>query len=311
MKTIREAYGDALVKYGKDDPRVVVLDADVSSSTKSGIFAAACPERFFNLGIAEANMAAMAAGFAAEGKIPFVNTFAVFLATTGLLAMRTMGGYGNLPIKFMGGYGGVSDAYDGATHHSIEDLAVMRAIPNVVTMVASDETMTDWLVKNAIDSNNPMFIRLSRDTMTPLYQKGEVFETGRGKILRDGGDATIFACGVMCGNSLEAARLLEKKGISVRVADMFTIKPLDSDLVLRCARETRAIVTAEEHSVIGGLGGAVAETLATAGAAVPLERVGIEDRFTETGSYADLMAAYGLDAPAIAAKVESALARAN
>lgn len=307
QKTIREAYGAALVKYGKDDARVVVMDADVSSSTKSGMFGAECPERFFNVGIAEANMTAMAAGFAAEGKIPFVNTFAVFLATTGSLAMRTFGGYAGLPVKFMGAYGGVSDAYDGATHHSIEDLSIMRAIPNVVTMVASDEIQTDWLVKNAIDTNSPMYIRLSRDKMTPLYEEGEIFETGKGKIIRNGGDVTIFACGVMCGNALEAAKILDAEGISARVVDMFTIKPIDRELIVRCARETRAIVTAEEHSIVGGLGSAVAEVLAEAGSPTPLTRVGIQDCFTETGAYGDLLEAFGLDADVIARKALSTL----
>lgn len=307
QKTIREAYGEALVKYGKRDPRVVVMDADVSSSTKSGMFGAECPDRFFNVGIAEANMTAMAAGFAAEGKIPFVNTFAVFLATTGSLAMRTFGGYAGLPVKFMGAYGGVSDAYDGATHHSIEDLSIMRAIPNVVTMVASDEVQTDWLVKNAIETNRPMYIRLSRDKMPSLYAEDETFETGKGKILRNGGDVTIFACGVMCGNALEAAKVLEAEGISARVVDMFTIKPIDHDLILRCARETRAIVTAEEHSIVGGLGSAVAEVLAEAGAQVPLARIGIQDRFTETGAYGDLLTAFGLDSASIACKAASIL----
>lgn len=311
QKTIREAYGEALVKYGKDNPRVVVLDADVSSSTKSGTFAAACPERFFNVGIAEANMCAIAAGFAAEGKIPFVNTFAVFLATLGALAMRTFGGYGRLPVKYMGGYGGVSDAYDGATHHSIEDLAVMRAIPNIVVMAASDEVITDWMVKNAIDTDAPMFIRLSRDKMTPLYSKGETFESGKGKILRQGSDLTLIACGAMCGQALEAADLLAKEGIQARVVDMFTIKPLDTGLILQAAKDTKAIVAVEEHSVIGGLGGAVAETLADAGVGIPLERVGIADRFTETGSYPDLLKALGLDSPTIAARAKAALSRAR
>jgi Transketolase, C-terminal subunit len=306
QKTIREAYGDALVKYGKDDPRVVVLDADVSSSTKSGTFGAACPGRFFNVGIAEANMAAMAAGFAADGKIPFVNTFAVFLTSTGLLAMRTFGGYGGLPIKFVGAYGGMSDAFDGATHHSVEDIAIMRAIPNVIVMVASDEIQADWMVRNAIDTEMPMYIRLSRDKMPRLYQEGEDFQTGRAKILRDGSDITICACGVMCGNALEAANILEKEGISVRVVDMFTIKPLDKETLLKCTEDTWVIVTAEEHSIIGGLGGAVAEALAEAGAEIPLVRVGINDRFTETGPYDELMSSYGLDAGSIAEKAELA-----
>ena len=310
-KTIREAYGEALARYGKDDPRVVVLDADVTSSTKSGLFAAACPDRFFNIGIAEANMAAMAAGLASEGKIPFVNTFAVFIATLGTLAARTFAGYGNLNIKFMGAYGGMSDAYDGASHHSIEDIAVMRAIPNIETFVASDAVQTAWLVKNAVASPHPMYIRLSRDAMPALYGENETFETGRAKVLRDGGDVTIFACGVMCGAALAAADALAGKGVSARVVDMFTIKPLDADMVAACAVETRALVTAEEHNIVGGLGGAVAEALAGIAKAPPLRMVGIRDRFTESGGYAALLEKYGLDPASVAKEAMAALSLAD
>ena len=308
-KAIREAYGEALVKYGKDDKRVVVLDADLSGSTKSGMFQKAVPERFFNVGIAEANMCSIAAGMAASGKIPFVNTFAVFLTTLGLISARALGSYAKLPVKYVGAYGGLSDAFDGPSHHANEDIAVMRALPNLKVFVASDATMTDWLVKNAIDDPSPMYLRMSRDVFPDIYSAEEKFEEGKGKIVRDGTDATIIACGLMVGNSLAAAELLEKEGIHVRVVDMFCIKPLDKGLVARCAKETGAIISAEEHNIIGGLGGAVAEALCAADAVVPMGFVGINDCHAECGPYAKLQAKYGLDANAIAAKVKETIAQ--
>lgn len=309
-KTIRDAYGEALVKYGEDDARIIVLDADVSSSTKTTGFQEAYPDRFFNVGIAEANMVAMAAGFASEGKIPFANTFAVFMSTIGSLAARTLGGYSELNIKLIGAYGGMSDAYDGATHHSIEDIAIMRSIPNFAVMVASDEYQCDWLVKNAIDVNMPMFIRLSRDAMPKLYSPDEKFEMGKGKVLRDGKDATIISCGVLCGTALEAAKLLASEGIEVRVVDMFTVKPIDTELINCCAKETKAIVTAEEHNVIGGLGSAVAEVMVQGNYSVPMEMAGIDDVFSQTGSYGSLLKEYKLDAPSLVKKVKKAISRA-
>ena len=308
-QTIREAYGNALVKYGKDDSRVVVLDADVASSTKSGIFAKACPERFYNVGIAEANMVAIAAGFASEGKVPFVNTFAAFLATIGILPARALGAYSNLNIKLMGAYGGMSDAYDGTTHHALEDLSIMRAIPNMQVMVASDEVQTDWLVKNAIETQGPMYIRLSRDVMPSLYSADEKFEAGKGKVIREGKDVTIIACGILCGFSIQAAEILAAEGISARVVDMFSLKPIDSELINRCAKETGAIVTAEEHNVLGALGGAVAEVLVKGDYPVPVEMIGLQDVFSQTGDYQSLLEHYGLTPKAIAEKVRAVLKR--
>ena len=308
-KAIREAYGEALVKYGQDDKRVVVLDADLSGSTKSGMFQKAVPERFFNMGIAEANMCSIAAGMASSGKIPFVNTFAVFLTTLGLISARALGSYAKLPVKYVGAYGGLSDAFDGPSHHAIEDIAVMRSLPNFKVFVASDATMTGWLVKNAIDDPSPMYLRMSRDVFPDIYGEDEKFEEGKGKIIRDGKDATIIACGLMVGNSLTAADMLAKEGINVRVVDMFCIKPLDKELACRCARETGAIISAEEHNIIGGLGGAVAEALCAAGEEVPMGFVGVNDCHAECGPYAKLQAKYGLDADAIVAKVKETIAK--
>ncbi len=306
-KTIRDAYGDALVKYGALNTNVVALDADASNSTKSVKFAQAFPERFFNVGIAEQNMMGMAAGLAAAGKIPFVNTFAIFLCTLGSLSARSLIAYSGLNVKLMGAYGGLSDAFDGASHHAIEDLAVFRAIPGFRVFVASDAAITDWLVKTAINEDGPMYIRLSREAMPGVYSDDERFEIGKGKIVREGTDATLFACGLMVSEGLKAAATLAGEGVSLRVVDLFTIKPIDRELILRCAEETRAIITAEEHNILGGLGGAVAEVLATGGAQAKLEMVGVRDVFTETGPYAQLLRKFDIDAQAIVAAVKRAL----
>ena len=307
-KTIRDAYGEALAAYGKDDPRVVVLDADVSGSTKSSIFGKVCPERFLNVGIAEANMTAMAAGLASVGKIPFVNTFAVFLTSIGLAPARVFGSYSQVPIKMVGAYGGLSDAFDGPSHHSLEDIAVMRALPNFEVFVPCDETQVRWLVKYAIDTPKPMYLRMSRDAFPDVYPADAPFEAGRGCIVRDGRDATVIACGLMVSNALAAASLLEQEGISVRVVDMFCIKPIDRELIVRCAAETGAIVSAEEHNIIGGLGSAVAEVLAAENCRVPMAFAGVNDRHAECGPYEKLQEKYGLSAGAVAAKVKSVLA---
>ena len=307
-KAIRDVYGDALVKFGKDNKDVVVLDADVSGSTKSAVFGKACPDRFFNVGIAEANMTAMAGGLASVGKIPFVNTFAVFLTTIGLLPARALGSYSKVPIKMVGAYGGMSDAFDGPSHHALEDIAVMRTLPNFKVFVPCDATETEWVVKNAIEDASPMYLRLSRDVFPDVYSEGASFEEGKGNIVREGKDATVIACGLMVGHAMKAAEELAKEGIEIRVVDMFCIKPLDKELVVRCAKETGAIVSAEEHSIIGGLGGAVSEALCAAGAQVPMGFVGTNDVHGECGPYAKLQEKYGFDAAAIVRKVKETVA---
>lgn len=308
-KAIREVYGEALVKYGAENKDIVVLDADVSSSTKSGMFGKAYPDRFYNCGISEYTMLGMAAGMAKNGKIPFVNTFAVFLSTLGALGTRNYLSYSGLPVKLMGAYGGLSDAYDGATHHALEDLAIMRSFPGMTVMVASDAQITDWMVKTAIDVKKPMYIRLSRDVFPDCHKPDTKFEIGKGVTVRDGKDVTIISCGLMVSLALEAAEMLAAKGIDARVVDMFCIKPIDAELIEKCAKETGAFVTAEEHNVIGGLGGAVAEVLAKAGCEVPTEMIGMQDTHGESGAYKELLKKYGMDADAIAAAAERAVAR--
>ena len=308
-KSIREVYGTVLAELGDTNENIVVLDADLSGSTKSGIFAKAHPERHFNMGIAESDMVATAAGLSTTGKIPFVNTFTVFLTTLGLISARAQVCYGNLNVKFGGAYCGMSDALDGATHHATEDIAVMRSLPNMTVLVPSDAASTRWATKYAVDTYGPMYLRLSRDVYPDLYDENTKFECGKGAIVRDGTDVTVIACGILVHKALEAAEQMAERGVSVRVVDMYSIKPIDRELILRCAQETGAIVTAEEHNIYGGLGSAVAEVLAWGGAAAPTEFVGIPDTFTETGKYTELLAKYGVDAAGVVRGIERVLAR--
>ena len=308
-KQLREVYGSVLAELGDSNPDIVVLDADLSGSTKSKLFAEKHPDRFFNMGIAESNMVSTAAGLASVGKIHYVNTFTVFLTTLGLIAARGQVCYGNLNVKFGGAYCGMSDALDGASHHALEDIANMRSLPNMRILVPSDETSTRWATKWAVDNDGPVYLRLSRDVYPDLYPAGTQFELGKGAVVRDGTDVTVIACGLLVHKAMEAAEELAKNGISVRVVDMYSIKPIDTALIERCARETGAIVTAEEHNIYGGLGSAVAEVLAHAGIGAPTEFVGVQDTFTESGKYSELLAKYGIDAAGVKAAVEKVLKR--
>lgn len=307
MKSNRDAYGEILRKYGEDS-RVVVLDADVSSSTKTGLFREKYPERFYNFGIAEMGMTSAACGMAIEGKIPFVNCFAVFASSLALLPVRSLAGYMNLNVRIAGAYGGLSDSFDGATHQSVEDVAIMRAIPNMTVLTASDNNQTDWIIKEALTHRGPMYIRLSRDALPDVYKEGEQFELGRGKTVRGGSDCTIIANGRMLAEALKAADALAQENISARVVDMFCIKPLDTELVRRCAAETKAVVTVEEHSVIGGLGSAVGEALAEYDdPRARFRRIGLKDAYGRSGAYASLLEYYGLTAGHIVSEVKSIL----
>lgn len=308
-KAIREVYGEALAELGNTNENIVVLDADLSGSTKTAIFRKAHPDRFFNMGIAEANMVATAAGMSTVGKIPFVNTFTVFLTSLGLLSARDQICYSNLNVKFGGAYCGMSDALDGATHHATEDMAIMRALPNMKVIVPADPTATRWATKYAVETYGPMYLRLSREAYPDLYPENTEFELGKGAVVREGSDVTVIACGIMVHKALEAAEIMAEKGVSVRVVDMYSVKPIDKELIIRCANETGAIVCAEEHNVFGGLGSAVSEVLAYAGAAAPTEFVGIQDVFTESAPYKELLKRFGLDADGVIAGIEKVLAR--
>ncbi len=305
-KALRDIYGETLAEIGKANEKVVVLDADVSGSTKSCIFGQKYPERFYNVGIAESNMISMAAGFAAYGKTPVANTFAVFMSTIGLCPLREMISYDNLNVKLVGTYGGMSNAFDGATHHANEDLAIMRVLPNLSVIVFSDPIQTKALVREAICNHiGPVYLRSSRQAPPQIYKDDTAFSIGKGAIIKDGKDITVIACGMMVHEAIKAANELEKDQISVRVVDMYSVKPIDRDLILKCVKETKRIITIEEHNIHGGLGGAVSEVLAENGTNISFHRMGIKDVHTQSGDYQDLLRKFGLDAQSIIDQIKN------
>lgn len=306
---IREGYGRALAEYGKQNPDVVVLDADTSSSTLSAYFAAAHPDRFYNIGIAEPCMVDVAVGLALGGLIPFVNGFAALLALRAMEQIRTCVCYARTNVKLAASYAGVSDFKDGPTHHAITDIALMRALPEMTVVVAADAAEAGRLVPLVAEWDGPVYLRISRGGALPAQNEHLPLQIGRGLTLRDGADVTLIATGTMVGRAILAADQLASAGVSARVLEIHTVKPLDEELILRAARETGALVTAEEHSVIGGLGGAVAEAL-SCGDAAPLERVGINDRFVRTGPDPEsIMDAFGLAVSDVVAAAHRAIGR--
>ncbi|MBP1757823.1 MAG: transketolase [Firmicutes bacterium] len=305
----RAAYGEMLLELAASDPDIVVLDADLSGSTMTKGFAKAYPDRFFNMGIAEANMMGVAAGLATCGKKPFANTFAMFAAGRAWEQVRNSIAYPHLNVKVIGSHGGLSVGEDGATHQCIEDLAIMRAIPEMLVLCPCDGNEMRQAVKALVEYNGPAYMRLGRlavDTVTEGVE-GYQFELGKGAVLRPGTDVTIVATGMMVQMSLRAAELLEEEGISARVIDMHTIKPLDGELLLAAARETGAVVTSEEHNILGGLGGAVAEFLSQ-NCPVPVIRHGVEDQFGRSGKAQLVLEAYHLNPQTIFEKAKLAIA---
>jgi transketolase len=308
-RAIRDVYGETLAQLGRENPDVVALDADVGSSSKSIVFGKEFPARYFNVGVAEANMVAMAAGLATASKIPFANTFAAFMVLRAADPVRSLVAYTGLNVKLAGTYAGLSDSYDGASHHAIADMAFMRALPNMTVVSVSDPVEAELATRAAAAFKGPVYLRLSRAEVPVVLDKATYrFEIGRGVTLVEGSDLTIVATGYMLVKALEAAETLAARGVKARVVNMHTIKPIDKELLIACARDTGAIVTAEEHSVFGGLGGAVSEVLAKH-CPVPLEFVGVEDTFTESGDYEKLLVKYGLSAANIVAKAERVLRR--
>ena len=304
----RAAYGKALAELAGKDPDLVVLDADLSGSTMSKDFAAAAPDRFFDMGIAEANMVGVAAGLAACGKKPFVNSFAMFAAGRAWEQVRNSVAYPGLNVKVVGSHGGLSVGEDGATHQCIEDLAIMRAIPGMTVLCPCDGNEMRAAVRALVDFNGPAYLRLGRlavETVTDTLE-GYHFEIGKGVLLRDGADVTVVAVGMMVQSALQAAEILEEEGISVRVIDMHTVKPLDGEILVASAKETGVIVTSEEANFVGGLGGSVSEYL-SAHCPVPVIRHGVEDEFGRSGAAQKVLDAYGLNAEGIAAKVREAM----
>jgi len=307
--SMREAYGKALAEYAAQNPAVVALDVDTSASTLSSFFAQLFPERFFNIGIAEPCMVDVAAGLALGGFIPFINGFAALLALRALEQIRTCVCYARTNVKIAASYAGISDFKDGATHYSMTDLATLRALPGLAVIVPADATETAAWVPLVAEFDGPVYLRISRAGALPVYQVGMKLEIGKGLTLRKGNDLTLVAIGAMVGRCTQAAEELAKIGIDARLLEMHSLKPFDRELLLQAAEETGALVTAEEHSIIGGLGSAVAETLAEAHP-VPLERVGIQDRFCPTGRDLDtLMEFCGLSVAEIVAAAERVMKR--
>jgi transketolase len=291
---MREAYGRALAEYGAVNTRVVALDADTSSSTLSNFFAKQFPDRFFNFGIAEPCMIDAAAGLALGGMVPFANAFAALVSLRALEQIRTCICYARTNVKIAASYAGVSDFKDGPTHHAITDIAIMRSLPEMTVIVPCDGNEAAGFVPLIAEYDGPVYLRLNRAAVQPVSQPGEKLAIGKGIIRRSGAHVTIIACGAMTGRSMQAAQLLAQKGIDARVLEIHTIKPLDREMIVLAARETGAVVTAEEHTIIGGLGGAVVEVLGEE-MRVPLARVGINDTFARTGPDPDaIMDAYGM-----------------
>ena len=303
----RMAYGEALAELG-DKYDFVVLDADLAAATKTGVFKKKFPERFFDCGIAEGNMMTVAAGLAAAGQVPFASTFAMFAAGRAFEQIRNSIAYPHLNVKIGATHAGITVGEDGATHQCLEDLGVMRTIPGMAIVNPADATEARAAVEWAINYNGPVYLRFGRMAVPVLFDKDTYkFEFGKGAVLADGKDVTIVATGIMVDMALTAREMLAAEGISARVINIHTIKPIDREIIMAAAAETGAIVTAEEHNVIGGLGSAVAEVVAET-KPVPVLRIGTEDRFGKSGKVPALLEEYGLTPAAIAAKAKAAIA---
>ena len=306
----RSYYGKALAKLAETHPNVVVFDADLAGSTKTSSFQSAAPERFVQTGIAESNMIGVAAGMAASGKVAFASTFGVFASGRCWEQIRMAVAYPCLNVKIVATHCGLSVGPDGATHQALEDIAIMRALPNMTVVVPCDAYEAYAATLALADHQGPAYMRMGRSEFPVIKEAGCGFTIGKADTVREGNDVSIIACGQMVQTSLEAAALLEKEGISAEVINMATIKPLDEDAIVRTASKTGAVVTAEEHSIIGGLGSAVAECLAEK-LPTPMGRVGTKDTFGESGEADELLAKYGLTAADIAAKVKETIKRKN
>lgn len=307
-KATREAYGNALVAVGVANKNIVVLDADLSKSTKTDNFKKAYPDRFFNVGIAEQNLISVGAGLAAAGKIPFVSSFSMFATGRAFEQVRNAVCYPKLNVKICATHAGITVGEDGATHQSLEDIACMRAIPNLKVVVPADEAETTAVIKWAADYEGPVYVRLGRAGVDDVTPEGYEFTPGKAAQLVEGTDVTIIACGALVGPAVQAAKLLAEQNVKARVLNMASIKPIDADAIVKAAKETGAIVTAEEHNIYGGLGAAVAEVV-TEFAPVPVIRIGTKDTFGESGTPKELMAKYGLTAEDIVSAAKTAIER--
>ena len=305
-KSTREAYGEALAALGAENEKIVVMDADLSGSTKTSTFRKAFPDRFFNFGIAEADLVCAAAGFAFSGYIPFASTFAIFGTGRAYEQIRNTVAYTGANVKIACTHAGLSVGEDGGSHQALEDISLMRTLPGMTVCVPCDAAETRKAVKAAVEIDGPVYLRLSRPGTDDITDESTPFVPGKASVLREGTDAAIFATGLMVSRALKAAELLEQEGISAAVLNFHTIKPIDTEAILNYNGKVRALVTAEEHFTVGGLGSAVAEVLA-GHAGARFDRVGVEDRFGQSGKPDDLFREYGLTAENIAARVKALL----
>ena len=287
-KATRQSYGEALLELGKENEQIVVFDADLASATKTNLFAKEFPNRFFDMGIAEQNMISTAAGMATCGKIPYASTFAVFAAGRAYDQIRNSVCYPKLNVKICATHAGITVGEDGATHQMIEDISLMRTLPNMTVISTSDDIQTKWAVKEISKLNGPVYLRLSRLATPVIYDENQKFEIGKAVQIGEGTDATIFATGVTVSEALKAQEELKIKGIDVRVVDIHTIKPIDRDIIVKCAKETKRLISIEDHNIIGGLGSAISEVLADE-YPVKLTRLGINDTFGKSGKATELM----------------------
>ena len=302
-KATRESYGEALVELGRKNENVVVLDADLSTATKTNMFAKEFPNRFFDMGIAEANMMGVAAGLATCGKVPFASTFAVFAAGRSYDQIRCSVAYPKLNVKICATHAGVTVGEDGATHQMLEDISMMRTMPNMIVMSTSDDAETKWAVKEISKIDGQVYLRLARMKTSKIYDENQKFEIGKGIQIGNETDATIFATGVTVEQALIAKEQLKEKGIKIRVVDIHTIKPIDRELIIKCAKETKKLISIEDHNIIGGLGTAIAEVLADE-YPTKLIRLGVNDTFGKSGKVQKLMEYFGITAEDIIKNIQ-------
>ncbi len=300
----RQSYGETLVKLGKENDKIVVLDADLAGATKTSIFAKEFPDRFFDMGIAEANMLGTAAGFATCGKIPYASTFAVFATGRAYDQIRNSICYPNLNVKICATHAGITVGEDGATHQMLEDISMMRTLPNMTVISPSDDTQTRWVIEEISKIEGPVYVRLARLATPVIYKENEKFEIGKAIQIGEGTDGTVFATGVTVAEAIKAQEKLKAHGIEIRVVDVHTIKPIDKETIIKCAKETKRLISIEDHSIIGGLGTAISEVL-TEEYPAKLERMGMQDIFGKSGTAEDLMDYFGLTAEEIVKKFEN------
>lgn len=297
-KATRQSYGEALVELGKKNNKIVVFDADLSSATKTNLFAKEFPKRFFDMGIAEQNMISTAAGISTCGKIPYASTFAVFAAGRAYDQIRNSVCYPNLNVKICATHAGITVGEDGATHQMIEDISLMRTLPNMTVISTSDDIQTKWAVEEISKIEGPVYLRLSRLATPIIYDENQKFEIGKAIQIGDGIDGTIFATGVTVSEALKAQEILKDNGIEVRVVDIHTIKPIDKEIIIKCAKETYKLISIEDHNIIGGLGSAISEVL-TDEYPKKLVRLGVKDTFGKSGKAEDLLKFFGITSKSI------------